>query len=93
MRVFLTKTKSVSVATFAEASAAVRKHIDDNDLGAGCGSSLEAFVGGKINPNLVARWAASPTMAASGIWMAAKSSAEILTCNPAADYGNNGDQP
>jgi hypothetical protein len=47
MRVFLSKSKSVSVASFAEASAAVRKHIDDNDLGAGCGSGL-AFTGGKV---------------------------------------------
>jgi hypothetical protein len=48
MRVFLSKSKSVSVASFAQASAAVRKHIDDNDLGAGCGSSLAAFTGGKV---------------------------------------------
>jgi hypothetical protein len=48
MRVFLTKTKAVSVSSFKEASAAVRKHIDDNDLGAGCGSSLAVFTGGKV---------------------------------------------
>jgi hypothetical protein len=48
MRVFLSKTKSVSVASYAEASAAVRKHIEDNDLGAGCGSSLAPFTGGKV---------------------------------------------
>lgn len=47
MRVFLTKTKAVSVASFAEASAAVRQHIQQNDLGAGCGSG-PAFTGGKI---------------------------------------------
>jgi hypothetical protein len=48
MRVYLTKTKAISVANYAEASAAVRKHIDENDLTAGCGSSRKVFTGGKI---------------------------------------------
>jgi hypothetical protein len=48
MRVFLTKTKTVSVANYADASAAVRQHIDANYLGAGCGSRLRPFTGGKI---------------------------------------------
>lgn len=52
MRVYLSKTKKVSVASFAEASAAVRNHIDSNDLGAGCGSSLKAFTGGRIISDL-----------------------------------------
>jgi hypothetical protein len=52
MRVYLSKTKKVSVASFAEASAAVRNHIDNNDLGAGCGSSLKAFTGGRIVSDL-----------------------------------------
>ncbi len=51
MRVFLTKTKSVSVASYAEASAAVRQYIEENDLGAGCGSG-PAFTGGKIESEL-----------------------------------------
>jgi hypothetical protein len=52
MKVFLTKTKAISVATYAEASKAVRDYIDANDLGAGCGSHLEAFTGGKIESEL-----------------------------------------
>jgi hypothetical protein len=48
MKVYLTKKKAVSVATYAEASKAVRDYIDANDLGAGCGSGLAAFTGGKI---------------------------------------------
>lgn len=48
MRVFLTSKKAVGVANYQEASAAVRKYIDENNLGAGCGSQLKAFTGGKV---------------------------------------------
>lgn len=48
MRVFLSRIKAVEVASYAEASAEVRKHIEKNDLGAGCSSSAPAFTGGEI---------------------------------------------
>jgi hypothetical protein len=48
MRVYLTKTRKVGVANYAEASRVVRAFVDANDMVAGCGSSTNIFVGGKI---------------------------------------------
>ncbi|UGY15185.1 hypothetical protein HAP48_0042785 [Bradyrhizobium septentrionale] len=48
MKVYLTRTKAVTVADYPAASKAVRAFIEKGDLGAGCGSSLEAFTGGNI---------------------------------------------
>lgn len=48
MQVYLTRTKAVAVATYAQASSRVLAFIKNGDLGAGCGSSLEPFTGGKI---------------------------------------------
>ncbi|SHG89239.1 hypothetical protein [Bradyrhizobium erythrophlei] len=48
MRVHLTRSRAVKVASYADASERVRRFIDTGDLGAGCGSSLAPFTGGTI---------------------------------------------
>jgi hypothetical protein len=41
-------THKIGVDSWAKASAIVRAYIDDFNLGAGYGSTLEAFTGGKV---------------------------------------------
>ena len=41
-------THKIGVDSWSKASAIVRAYIEDFDLGAGCGSHLEAFTGGKM---------------------------------------------
>ena len=45
------KTMQIGVDGWAKASAIVRAYIEQFDLGAGCGSQLEAFTGGNVFEN------------------------------------------